>query len=140
MTGTIGFALIFQTSAKRIPFVAGVGAVTFGVYLGLAYLWQFEFISNLGATFTAYILSYILAKILKTPYSVFFTPGIISLVPGSGLYYTMSYLLQRDYSGMTVYLYATVWTGLGIAAGIILATTACYLWERIRNFARDKIK
>lgn len=59
---------------------------------------------------------------MKKPATVFITPGIVSLVPGAGMYYTMLYLVQKDYSQATIAGSETFFMAAAIAIGIIVST------------------
>ena len=95
--GSMGFALIFGMK-RRYLFCASLGAL-----LG----WAF-----------AVSYSEIMAKLLKTPATLFVIPAIIPLVPGGSLYYTMSYAVHRDMENARLYGTRTAETALAIAAGI----------------------
>ena len=67
-------------------------------------------------------LGEILATKYKKPATVFITPGIVTLVPGAGMYYTMSYLVNENFisaidEGVEVFFIAAA-----IATGIIFST------------------
>ena len=51
---------------------------------------------NFAATVTVALLSEIFARMLKAPATVFLIIGIVPLVPGGGLYYTMDALIDGD--------------------------------------------
>lgn len=67
-------------------------------------------------------LGEILAIKYKKPATVFITPGIVSLVPGAGMYYTMSFLVNQDYNNALAKGTETFFVAAAIAIGVIVAT------------------
>ena len=116
--GSLGFALIFGMRRKYL-FCASLGALLgWGVYLITEYLLSGTFLPSLFAAAFAITYSELMAKALKTPATLFVIPGIIPLVPGGSLYYTMSYAVHRDLFNARAYGTRTLESALAIAAGI----------------------
>ncbi len=116
--GSMGFALIFGMK-RRYLFCASLGALLgWGVYLATDALLASSFLPPLFAAAFAVTYSEIMAKVLKTPATLFVIPAIIPLVPGGSLYYTMSYAVHRDMENARLYGTRTAETALAIAAGI----------------------
>jgi uncharacterized membrane protein YjjB (DUF3815 family) len=116
--GSMGFALIFGMK-RRYLFCASLGALLgWGVYLATDALLTSSFLPPLFAAAFAVSYSEIMAKLLKTPATLFVIPAIIPLVPGGSLYYTMSYAVHRDMENARLYGTRTAETALAIAAGI----------------------
>ena len=116
--GAMGFALLFGMR-RRYLFAASLGALLgWGVYLLVEWLLGNTFLPSLAAAAFALSYSEIMAKVLKTPATLFVIPAIIPLVPGGSLYYTMSYAVHRDMENARLYGTRTAETALAIAAGI----------------------
>ncbi len=116
--GSLGFALIFGMR-RRFLFASSLGALLgWGVFLLVDYFLDSAFLPPLFAAAFAISYSEIMAKVLKTPATLFVIPAIIPLVPGGSLYYTMSYAVHRDMENARLYGTATLETALAIAAGI----------------------
>jgi len=62
------------------------------------------------------------ARLFRAPSTVFLFPGIIPLVPGGGMYYTMSYLIAGDYVNFAVKGMETVSLAGSIAVGVCMVT------------------
>lgn len=120
--GTLGFALIFRISKKRIPFAVLGGVLACAVYLICRdYITMNFLILFIPAVIaTAYAEGF--ARIIKTPASTLLVPSIISLVPGSGLYYAISFLIAGDMAGFSSMAESTITSAAGIAAGIIVVS------------------
>ena len=67
---------------------------------------------------TAY--SQVLARTLKAPATVFMFPCIVPIVPGGGLYYTVSSWLLGNDDKILNYASSTVETAIGLALGIVI--------------------
>ena len=116
--GSLGFALVFGMR-RRYLFCASLGALLgWGVYLLAESLLESAFLPPLFAAAFAVSYSEIMAKVLKTPATLFVIPAIIPLVPGGSLYYTMSYAVHRDMANARLYGTRTLETALAVAAGI----------------------
>lgn len=93
---TVGFAILFHVPKKNIlmsSFVGGIGWVIF------AYCRNDYGSALLGCFLAACVvgtLADIFSRVYKETATVFIIPGIIPLVPGSGMYYTTLYLINGE--------------------------------------------
>lgn len=118
--GAFGFALLYRLRPEHLPLAALGGALTWGIYLlGLNFTENIFAASLVASIFCAFYAE-VLAKLLKTPATVFLIPSIISLIPGGSLYYTMSELVQKDLTSSWYYARLTIQYALAIALGISL--------------------
>ncbi len=93
---TIGFAIIFNTPRASLLKAGFTGAIGWTVYrLTSHYSPSIVFSSFLGAFFVA-LSGEIFAIVDKKPMTVYVIPGIVPLVPGYSLYYTMLSILEND--------------------------------------------
>lgn len=131
---TVGFAIYFGAPVNAILPSGIAGGVSWSFY----YIIFLIFNNKILATFMGALLVGTLGEILaikyKKPATVFITPGLVPLVPGAGMYYTMSYLVSRSYneaisSGTEVFFIAAA-----IAIGIIASTIFS---KSIRVFKKD---
>lgn len=120
---TIGFA-IFLSAPKRSLITCGfIGAIGWVVYVYLFRITNNPILSNFVPATIIGLASEICARKLKQPAIVFIIPGIILLVPGLGMYNTMLYLVQQNYTlanstGVTALL-----VGGAISFGVLLVTS-----------------
>ena len=116
--GALGFSLLFRLH-KRHLFLASLGGMlTWGVYLLSQHFLHNLFFANLIASVFAVFTAEALARWRKSPATVFVIPSIIPLVPGSSLYYTMSYAVQNDVERLNYYGHQLLTAAFAIAAGI----------------------
>lgn len=123
LLASLGFGVMFNIEGKNLLFASLGGAITWFVYL----LYLKYGSSNLVALFIASIAagaySEILARILKTPVTVFSVISIIPLVPGGGMYYTMLDIVQGNVNNSLNTGLNTISSAGSIAAGILLASS-----------------
>ncbi len=118
--GSLGFALVFQLRSKMLLPAALGGLLSYGVYLVCANLSEDIFLSSMVSSAFSTFYAEIMARIMKAPATIFFIPAIIPLVPGSTLYYTMSYAVQNNWPLVKQYGFLTIRYALGISAGVSL--------------------
>lgn len=91
----MAFCFVFELRRWRFILSASLtGAVAWLVYLlldGWGGVTRF-----LLATVAAAVLAELFARIYKTPATIFLIIGIIPLVPGGGIYYTLEALINGD--------------------------------------------
>ncbi len=93
--GCLSFCVVFEVhSWKHLLSAAFTGAAGWLVYLLLRD--SSSVIRFLLATIVVAVMSEVFARIYKAPATVFLIIGIIPLVPGGGIYYTMEALINGD--------------------------------------------
>ena len=95
--GSLSFAMFFGVRSRKLWFSLLGGALNWGLYLlamkkiGLPATMAYALGAAAGTLYAE-----ILARIVKTPVTVFVITSVIPMVPGGSLYYTMLGLLQGD--------------------------------------------
>ena len=112
--GSLGFALLFGLRRRYLLPAALGGMLSWGLYLLLDHLFSSLFLACFAASAFAMVLSHI----MRCPATLFVTPAVIPLVPGSSLYYAVSYAVQRDTASARAYGSQTLEFALAIAAGM----------------------
>jgi uncharacterized membrane protein YjjB (DUF3815 family) len=133
--GTLGFSLLFRVNPKHIPISTLGGIISCAIYIAFDLMGANAFVSNFIAMLISAILCEIFARIFRAPAAIFLLPCVVPLVPGRGLYYTMSTLISENYNAMVAYGKATLLTGLGIASGMIVASA---VWAMVMHFLAKK--
>ncbi|MEG1409569.1 MAG: threonine/serine exporter family protein [Terrisporobacter sp.] len=119
----VGFA-VFLNSPKKTLYVSGaVGMTSWTIYILLMRL-NFDMMSaNFIAAAIAGLICEILARKMKKPTILFIVPGIITLIPGLGLYNTMYYVVEGDFqSSFTTGANVLLASG-SIALGVIVVSS-----------------
>jgi uncharacterized membrane protein YjjB (DUF3815 family) len=79
---------------------------------------------------TVGLVGELFANRFRSPATIFIIPGIIPLVPGYGIYYTMTSIITKDYSTAASKGFETLFVALSIATALIITAT---IGRLIRN-------
>lgn len=131
--GTLGFSIYFRVREKNVVASTIGGIIAWVVYLLMFRLSGGLFVSNFIAALIVYLYSEIMARVLKAPSNVFFVPGIIPLIPGGALYYTMSGIVNSDSEAFIENGIKTAESSFGIALGIVVGAVGVMYINRIKN-------
>ena len=120
---TFGFGILFEIRGKNLFFSALVGGISWATYLisldlGAPLILAY-FISSVVLT----LCSEILARILKTPVTSILISGLIPLVPGSGIYYTMYYILEKNMEEAVFKGSETLFIAVALSFGIVFVSS-----------------
>lgn len=74
-----------------------------------------------------------LARNSKKPATVFIIPGIVPLVPGSGMYYTMLAITEKRFNDAANIGTETIFIAVAIAMGIIISSSLSKSIKRVKN-------
>ena len=136
MISTVGFAMLFHVKAAHIPFAAIGGALSSAIYIILDDFGISLFLSNFIASLVSVVYSGVMARVLKTPTTIFVSLCIIPLVPGGSLFYTMRNLIMWNQAEFFRYGLNTILIALGIAGGIVVESAIVHLMGRAIAKAR----
>ncbi len=121
MASCIGFCLLINIHRKSIFVAAAIG--------GLGWL-TFEILMNSGSSkaLAAFwgacvvtLISEFCSRKLKEAATVYIIPGILPLVPGAGLYYTMTEIINANYQQAATTANETFFVAGAIALAILIA-------------------
>ena len=119
---TIGFAILFRLKPTHWILAAIDGLLACVCYFAFADIFGNVFLPNLLASLVCAFGAELFARLAKAPSTVFLLPGIIALVPGGTLYYSMSNLLNSNYIEAGHNLLLTAEVAIAIGGGIIAAS------------------
>ena len=120
----VGFAIIFNVHGFGVWICAAGGMLTWAVYL-LAYHWGAGVVgANFWAALFASAYAETMARVRKFPAISYLVVSIFPLLPGAGIYYTVSFALEGNmqqalYKGIETASIAGV-----MAVGILMVSTA----------------
>ena len=135
LTGSLGFSLLYSLRGKRLLWASLGGAVAWAVYIFVSYYSNGNlFLCGTVSAMVATAYSEVFARILKTPKTAFIFPAIVPMVPGGGLYYTMSNLITKDYTKAIEYALNTFTTAIALAFGIVVVI----LWVKTVKYIKAK--
>ena len=130
--GALGFSLIFNVRRELLPAAAFGGLLDWGVYMMAE--WFFGngvFLPSVVAAAFASIYAEAMARVEKSPATVFYIPALIPLIPGGSLYYTMSYAVLGQWDQVQSYGASTAYCALGIAVGMSLVLSVDFTMRKI---------
>lgn len=119
--GTVAFSVLFGVPRQYYAYCGIVGGAGWWLYSILtAYTGCTATEAIFFATFLVVLLSRFLAVWEKCPVTVFLTTGIIPLVPGAGIYWTVYYLVTDRPTEAADNGFAALKAACAIVLGIVL--------------------
>lgn len=132
-----GFGIIFNAPKSSLFQCGLVGMIGWIIYFLLVEMQYDSVFASCVASIFVGVISYICAKMYKTPVIIFTVGGIIPLVPGGLAYDAMRHFVQNDYN-IALQLAAKVFLISGaIAMGLVFAEVVNLI---IRKFLSIKQK
>lgn len=129
-----GFAILFNIHGFGIVICAFGGMITWVVYC-IGNYWGLDmYASYFIAAITAAIYAELMARIRKYPAISYLVVGIFPLIPGAGIYYATSFLLQGNREAFVQKALDTIGIAGIIAVGILMVSTLV----RLQIFLRKK--
>lgn len=116
----VAFCFLLGVPGKFIPYAGMIGALGWALFLVLR---DASFSMGIATFFSGCLISLcgqILARLLKTPVTVFVIPGILPLVPGAGMYHIASSIISSDAAQTSFYVTETLTIAGMIAVSIIV--------------------
>jgi len=127
------FAVIFNVRGRHIPTAALGGAVGWAVYLAATEFGEAAAVGYFAAAAAVALYAEVASRLLSSPAGTYVACAIIPLVPGGGMYYTMSRSLAGDLPGALAVGFETLVTAGAIAAGLAIGAVAARLSNRRRR-------
>ncbi len=136
--GCVFFAATLNASKKELTWSGLTGAFGWLSYCILLKLNVSTFYSMFLATVVVSLISRFLSHLRQAPSTVFLIPGILPLVPGAGIYYTLCAVLDGDsltgfYKGVETFKMAGA-----IALGIMIITSLPYKTFNFIKISKSK--
>jgi uncharacterized membrane protein YjjB (DUF3815 family) len=120
---TAAFSVLFYLPRKYILLAGATGGIGWLIYLLMMNYLNQKSYATLCATLVVALLSHILARVNKTPVTMFLIPGIIPLVPGAGMYYIVHSIFYNNIDDAVHYFFETFLLAGAIALGIFIVDT-----------------
>ena len=121
--GSLAFAILFNTRGVRL-LIAGLGGLlSWTAFVLLHYVIANDAVNYFFVALLITVYAEIMARVVKTPTTMFITTSLIPLIPGSSLYYTMAYAFGGHAEAFAEKGIYTLQLSAALALGIILATT-----------------
>jgi uncharacterized membrane protein YjjB (DUF3815 family) len=120
---TAAFSVLFHLPKKYLILAGATGSFGWFIYLiSLKHLSD-KILATLTATLIVALISHILARVYKTPVTMFLIPGVIPFVPGAGMYQIVRSIVDGNTGSTTYYFFETLQIAGAIALGIFIIDT-----------------
>lgn len=125
----LGFAVRFNIHGPGGLFCALGGALSWAVYLIVARLGYSDLLAYFWSGLFSSVYSEIMARIRKFPAISYLVVSIFPMIPGAGVYRTMSHALQREMDAFArTGLHTAAIAGI-LAVGILLGSTVFHMYS-----------
>ncbi|HWT74527.1 MAG TPA: threonine/serine exporter family protein [Mobilitalea sp.] len=131
--GTAGFAILFYLPKKYLIHAGATGSLGWVIYLLVLQPNNDKVLANFAATLFVALTAHILARVYKTPVTMFLIPGVIPLVPGAGMYHIVQSIIDNSVEKTSYYFYQTLQMAGSIALGIFIMDTVFRIAKRSKN-------
>ncbi len=121
---TAAFAILFYLPKKYLIHAGLTGSLGWIIYLVVNQVMEDKIPANFVATLFVALVSHILARIFRTPVTMFLIPGIIPLVPGAGMYQIVQSIIDGTVELTPFYFFQTLQMAGAIALGIFIMDTS----------------
>lgn len=139
---TFAFGVLFNLKGKKLISASIGGVIGWIIYILFKESGHSEpssfFLASIGIT----IYSEVVARVLKTPVTSTLIASLIPLVPGSGIYFTMSYFVENKIEEATQRGIDTLLITIAITLGIVTVSTLSQIYYKFRRYRKisKKIK
>lgn len=120
---TAAFAVLFHLPKKYLILTGTTGSFGWFIYLISLRFMTDKILATLTATLIVALISHILARVYKTPVTMFLVPGVIPFVPGAGMYQVVRSIVDGNSGSTTYYFLETLQVAGAIALGIFIIDT-----------------
>jgi len=130
---SFGFGILFNIKGKNLFFAALAGTISWFVYIFFKENGYSEVSSLFISSLIFSIYSEICARKLKTPVTTLIICGLIPLVPGAGMYYTMYEIISGNSLAALNSGLNTIASAGTLAIGIIFVSTITKQINNLKN-------
>ncbi len=95
-SSTVGFSILFHAPKKHIAAVGLVGALGWLTYNYFTISGSGSVLACFAGSCTVALISDLFSRLFKDAATIFIIPGILPLVPGANMYYTMLAILEGN--------------------------------------------
>lgn len=134
--GSVFPVILFNIDRKKILLAGTCGALGWIVYCIVFYFYKSAVASSFAGAFAVGLFSEIMARIVKTPATMFSIPGMFPLVPGFYGYDTVRNMVEGNMTEAMNRGILTIGVGGAIAFGIMISIALVKFLGQIMNNRR----
>ena len=131
--GSFGFGILFHIRGKRLLAATIGGFIAWGLFLLLGFAFSDEIIRYFIVSLVTSLYCEVMARLLKTPTTTFIMTALVPLIPGSGLYYTMTNAFSGKSEDFLSRGIKTLSLAVALALGVIVVTVASEIVKKIKT-------
>lgn len=136
---SLAFAIVFNIPRNKLLLSALGGLLGQLVYVVCQLVISNDVILYLLATIAISLYAEVLARLTKSPTTIYLAVALIPLVPGGGIYYTMLYFINGEMDlGITTGVHTLLISG-ALAVGIIMISSTVNLVRKVMLRSSSKI-
>lgn len=120
---SFGFGILFNIRGKKLLYASIGGSLGWFSYSILLNLSVSKILAMFLSSLIISIYSEIMARVHKTPVTIFVVCSLIPLVPGGGMYYTMRAFVERNVSQSISIGLETVAIAGALAIAVVLVSS-----------------
>ncbi|MEA4805950.1 threonine/serine exporter family protein [Acetobacterium wieringae] len=136
---SLAFAIVFNIPRNKLLLSALGGLLGQLVYVVFQLFISNDVILYLLATIAISLYAEVLARLTKSPTTIYLAVALIPLVPGGGIYYTMLYFINGEMDlGITTGVHTLLISG-ALAVGIIMISSTVNLVRKVMLRGSSKI-
>ena len=136
---SLAFAIVFNIPRNKLLLSALGGLLGQLVYVVFQLFISNDVILYLLATIAISLYAEVLARLTKSPTTIYLAVALIPLVPGGGIYYTMLYFINGEMDlGITTGVHTLLISG-ALAVGIIMISSTVNLVRKVMLRSSSKI-
>ncbi len=137
---SLAFALVFNIPRNKLLLAALGGMLGQLVYVIFQLVISNDVILYLLATIAISLYAEVLARLTKSPTTIYLAVALIPLVPGGGIYYTMLYFINGEIDlGISTGIHTLLISG-ALAVGIIMVSSTVNLVRKVMLKSKTKIR
>jgi uncharacterized membrane protein YjjB (DUF3815 family) len=130
---SLGFGVLFNIRDKNLIIASVGGALGWFTYLLSIKLQPSEIFSLFLASMVVSIYSEIMARVFKTPVTIFIICGIIPLVPGGLMYFATLEAVKGNLEISMSKGIQTLFSAGAIAIGIVFVSSISTIFKKIKK-------
>jgi len=137
---SLAFAIVFNIPRNKLLLSALGGMLGQLIYVVFQLVISNDVILYLLATIAISLYAEVLARLTKSPTTIYLAVALIPLVPGGGIYYTMLYFINGDIDlGISTGIHTLLISG-ALAVGIIMVSSTVNLVRKVMLKSKTKIR
>ncbi len=138
MLGALGFAVLFNIRGVKLLAVSLGGGGAWALQLLFACFIGDEMLTYFLVAVVVSFYAELMARVLKSPATIFIAPCLIPLVPGAALYYTMSHALDNSWQKFMDSAISTVKIAAALAIGIIVSVVVMRFILNVTSVLKER--